>query len=81
MARKAKSASFDPDAFLATVNHSRTQSEYRAGQVIFSQGDGADCVFYIVRGKIKISVTSEQGREAVVGLLGEGNFFGEGCLN
>ena len=66
--------------FLATVNHGRSLSEYRAGQVIFSQGDAADSVFYIVRGKIKITVTSEQGREAVVGLLGEGDFFGEGCL-
>ena len=55
-------------------------SEYRTEQVIFSQGDAADSVFYIVRGKIKIAVTSEQGREAVVALLGEGDFFGEGCL-
>ncbi len=80
MARKAKSASFDPDVFLATVNHGRCMFEYRTEQVIFSQGDAADSVFYIVRGKIKIAVTSEQGREAVVGLLGEGDFFGEGCL-
>ena len=80
MTRKAKTASFDPDAFLATVKHGRTMAEYRTGQVIFSQGDAADFVFHIVRGKIKIVVTSEQGREAVVGLLGEGDFFGEGCL-
>ena len=80
MTPKAKSGSFDPDAFLATMNHGRTLSEYRTGQVIFSQGDAADCVFYIAHGKIKIAVTSEQGREAVVGLLGEGDFFGEGCL-
>ena len=80
MARKAKSASFDPATFLATVNHGRTLAEYRTEQVIFSQGDAADFVFYIVRGKIKIVVTSEQGREAVVGLFGEGDFFGEGCL-
>ncbi len=80
MTRKAKTASFDPDAFLAIVKHGRTMAEYRTGQVIFSQGDAADSVFHIVRGKIKIVVTSEQGREAVVGLLGEGDFFGEGCL-
>jgi len=80
MARKANSASFDPDLFLATVNHGRCMSEFRIGRVIFSQGDAADSVFYIVRGKIKIVVTSEQGREAVVGLFGEGDFFGEGCL-
>jgi CRP/FNR family cyclic AMP-dependent transcriptional regulator len=80
MARKAESASFDPEVFLATVNHGRTMCDYRTGQVIFSQGDPADSVFYIVRGKIKIFVISEQGREAVVALLGEGDFFGEGCL-
>ena len=80
MARQAKSVSFDPDVFLATVNHGRCMSEYRPGRVLFSQGDAGDSVFYIVRGKIKIAVTSEQGREAVVGVLGEGDFFGEGCL-
>ena len=80
MAKKAKSASFNLDAFLTTVNHGRTRSEYRTQQLIFSQGDAADSVFYVVRGKIKIGVTSEQGREAVVGLFGEGDFFGEGCL-
>ena len=80
MARKANTASFDPDVFLATVNHGRIMAEYRTGRVIFSQGDVADSVFYVVRGKIKIAVTSGQGREAVVGLLGQGDFFGEGCL-
>ncbi len=71
MTRKAKTASFNPDALLATVKHGRTMAEYRTGQVIFSRGDAADSVFHIVRGKIKIVVTSKQGREAVVGLLGE----------
>ena len=66
--------------FLATVNHGRAQSEFRSGRLIFSQGDAADSVFYVVRGKVKIAVTSEQGKEAVVGLFGEGDFFGEGCL-
>ena len=80
MLRKAKSASFDPDVFLATANHRRSISEYRTGKVIYRQGDAADSVFYIVRGKIKIAVISGQGREAVVGLLGERDFFGEGCL-
>jgi CRP/FNR family transcriptional regulator, cyclic AMP receptor protein len=80
MARKAKSASFDPEVFLATVNRGRTVAEYRTGQIVFSQGDAADSVLYIVRGKIKIAVISEQGKEAVVGLLGKGEFFGEGCL-
>ena len=80
MPRIAKSASFDPDVFLATVNHRRSISEYRTGKVIYRQGDAANSVFYIVRGKIKIAVISGQGREAVVGLLGEKDFFGEGCL-
>jgi CRP/FNR family transcriptional regulator, cyclic AMP receptor protein len=74
MATKGEIASFDPDVFLATVNHGRTLSEYCTGRVIFSQGDAADSVFYIVRGKIKIAVTSEQGREAVVALLGARTF-------
>src|SRR5579871_6901318 len=80
MARKAQSASSNPSVFLASVRRGRTVVEYRTGQAIFSQGDAADSVFYIVGGKIKIFVISEQGREAVVALLGEGDFFGEGCL-
>jgi CRP-like cAMP-binding protein len=80
LANNGKSATFDADVFLATVNRGRTTVGYRTGQLIFSQGDVADSVFYVVRGKIKIFVISEQGREAVVALLTEGNFFGEGCL-
>jgi CRP/FNR family transcriptional regulator, cyclic AMP receptor protein len=67
--------------FLATVDGGRTISNYSKGATIFSQGDGADAVFYIRRGKVKIVVTSEQGKEAVVAILGPGHFFGEGCLN
>ena len=80
MARKGRSAAFDPDVFLATLKRGRTTVEYQTGQLVFSQGDLADAVFYIARGKIKIFVVSEQGREAVIALLGEGDFFGEGCL-
>ena len=80
MARKAKSAPFDAAVFLATVNHGRSMSEHRAGQVIYAQGEAANSVFHIVRGKVKIAVTSGQGREAIVGLFGEMDFFGEGCL-
>jgi CRP/FNR family cyclic AMP-dependent transcriptional regulator len=80
VARKAKGGPFTPDVFLRSVGRGRAMSEYRTGQIIFSQGDAADSVFYIVRGKIKIAVMSKQGREAVVALLGEGYFFGEGCL-
>lgn len=80
MARKAKSVSFDPDVLLTTVNRGRTMVEYRTGQIIFAQGEVANSVFSITRGKIKISVISEHGREAVVALHGAGDFFGEGCL-
>jgi CRP-like cAMP-binding protein len=79
MARKAKSK-FDPKVFLATVNGGRTAASPRKGDVIFSQGDPADAVFYIQTGKVKITVMSEQGKEAVVAILGAGAFFGEGCL-
>jgi CRP/FNR family transcriptional regulator, cyclic AMP receptor protein len=79
MAKKAKSK-FDPKVFLATVDGGRTVASPRNGDVIFSQGDPADAVFYIRTGKVKIAVTSEQGKEAVVAILGPGAFFGEGCL-
>ncbi len=75
-----RGSSFDLGVFLTTGNHGRSMSEQRAGQVLYAQGDAADSVFYIVRGKIKIAVTSGQGREAVVGLFGDKDFFGEGCL-
>jgi CRP-like cAMP-binding protein len=52
----------------------------RTGQIIFSQGDAADSVFHIVRGKVKLTVTSKQGKEGVIALLGDRDFFGEGCL-
>ena len=71
---------FDPKTFLATVNHGRTVSEYRQGDVVFLQASPADAVFYIQKGKIKIVVASKQGKEAVVAILGPGDFFGEGCL-
>jgi CRP/FNR family transcriptional regulator, cyclic AMP receptor protein len=80
MKRKGKLA-FDPKAFLAKVNGGRTISNYRKNQIIYAQGDSADSVFYIQSGKIKKVVVSEQGKEAVVALLGTGDFFGEGCLN
>lgn len=80
MARKTKKARFDPKVFLTTVDGGRTAADYRRNDVIFSQGDPADAVFYVQTGKVKILVTSEQGREAVVAVLGAGEFFGEGCL-
>jgi CRP/FNR family transcriptional regulator, cyclic AMP receptor protein len=77
--KKPKSI-FDPKVFLATVDGGRTISDYRKDEVIFLQGDHADAVFYIQEGQVKIAVTSEQGKEAVVGIVGPGEFFGEGCL-
>ena len=79
MLKKPKSI-FDPKVFLATVDGGRTISDYRKDEVIFLQGDQADAVFYIQEGQVKIAVTSEQGKEAVVGIVGPGEFFGEGCL-
>jgi CRP-like cAMP-binding protein len=79
--RKRAKASFDPKLFLARVGEGKTISEYRQDQTVFSQGDASDAVFYIQKGGIKLTVTSEQGREAVIGILGPGHFFGEGCLN
>ena len=78
--RKART-SFDPGEFLAKVGIGKTISEYQKDQVVFSQGDTADAVFYIQKGRIKLTVISEQGKEAVVGILESGQFFGEGCLN
>ena len=79
MGKKSKFA-FDPNAFLATVDSGRTVSDYRKDDVVFSQGAPADAVFYIQKGKVKVAVTSEQGKEAVVAILDAGSFFGEGCL-
>jgi CRP-like cAMP-binding protein len=71
---------FNVQAFLAKVGTGRTLGEYRSNQVIFSQGDTADSIFYIHKGKVKLTVVSNQGKEAVVAILGPGEFFGEGCL-
>jgi CRP-like cAMP-binding protein len=79
MNRKGKSA-FDPKAFLAKVGKGRTLADYRKNQRIFSQGDPADAIFYIQTGKVKLTVVSKQGKEAVVAILGADDFFGEGCL-
>jgi CRP-like cAMP-binding protein len=79
MTSKAK-APFDPKDFLAKADGGRTISKYRKNQIIFSQGDRADSVYYIHDGKIKVTVISEQGKEAVVAILGPDEFCGEGCL-
>jgi CRP-like cAMP-binding protein len=79
MKRKVK-LPFDPKEFLSKVNGGRRVHDYRKDQIVFSQGDPSDSVFYIQSGKVKQTVVSEQGKEAVVALLGTGDFFGEGCL-
>ena len=71
---------FDPKVFLDTENSGRTISKYRKDQTLFSQGSPADAVFYIRKGKVKITVVSEQGKEAVVAIQGPDEFCGEGCL-
>jgi CRP-like cAMP-binding protein len=71
---------FDSKSFLAMVGEGRSIGEYRKDEIVFSQGDPADAVFYIQSGKVKVTVVSEQGKEAVVAMLGTNDFFGEGCL-
>jgi CRP-like cAMP-binding protein len=75
-----KKAAFDVDVFLSTVDGGRSITTYRKSETVFSQGEPADSVFYIQTGKVKVSVVSQQGKEAVVALLSTGDFFGEGCL-
>jgi CRP-like cAMP-binding protein len=77
---KNVSPTFDAKAFLAHVGKGRSIAKYATGAIVFSQGDPADAVFFIQKGKVKISVLSEQGKEAVVAMLGRNEFFGEGCL-
>jgi CRP/FNR family cyclic AMP-dependent transcriptional regulator len=72
---------FDARAFLAQAGGGKTIERYAKNQKIFSQGDVADAVFFIQEGKVKITVLSELGKEAVVGIFAEGQFFGEGCLS
>ncbi len=79
--RKTRKALFDPKIFLAKVGEGKTISKYENDQIVFSQGEVADAVFYIQKGKLKLTVTSEHGKEAVIAILGSGDFFGEGCLN
>jgi CRP/FNR family cyclic AMP-dependent transcriptional regulator len=79
MSTKRRQA-FDPRSFLAIVGEGHAIGKYQKAQVVFSQGDSADAVFYIQKGKVKVTVVSEQGKEAVVAILGTNEFFGEGAL-
>jgi len=73
---------FDPKVFLSLgkVGEGRTTADYDKNQVVFAQGDRASAIFYVQKGRVKLTVVSRHGKEAVVGILGAGDFFGEGCL-
>ena len=75
-----RTAIFDPRPFLAKLGVGKSKQEYQDDETIFSQGDPADAVFYLQSGKVKLTAVSTQGKEAVVAILPEGSFFGEGCL-
>jgi len=79
MAKKRQPA-FDPKSFLAKIGDGHGVGKYRRDHIVFSQGDPADAVFYVQKGKVKLTVVSEHGKEAVIAILGTDEFFGEGCL-
>src|SRR5665213_42858 len=81
MAKNTTQTAFDPKAFLAIVGDGKTILEFQRDQIIFAQGEPAASIFYIQKGRVKVVVISEQGKEAVVGILEPGQFFGEGCMN
>src|SRR6185295_9201991 len=76
----AVSKKFDPKVFLASINGGRSAKSYAKDEVVFAQGDPADAVFYVQKGRVKVTVASKQGREAVIAILPSGSFVGEGCL-
>jgi len=71
---------FDPATFLNKVGKGKTRTDYRKNQKVFSQGDPAESIFYVQKGRVKLTVVSKDGKEAVIAILGPGDFFGEGCL-
>src|SRR3984957_3261643 len=79
-AASKKLIKFDTKTFLSTINGGRRIEAFPKKKTIFAQGDSADAVFYIRKGKVKLTVVSKIGKEATIGILNEGDFFGEGCL-
>ena len=75
-----KRRKFDPQTFLSTIDGGRTISSFSKKQTIFAQGDLSDAVFYIQEGRVKLTVVAKGGKEAAIGILTQGDFFGEGCL-
>ena len=71
---------FNPKSFLAKVGKVKTHTDYLKDEKVFSQGDPAQAIFFLQKGKVKLTVVSQQGKEAVIAILGAGDFFGEGCL-
>ncbi len=78
--KSEQKSTFDPKVFLNKIGAGRTTAAYSRNDIVFSQGDPADAIFYIQKGKIKLTVVSTRGKEAVIAILGVGDFFGEGCL-
>lgn len=78
---KATRKVFDPKVFLANLGRDKTSLKFDTGQIVYTQGDAAESVFYLQKGKVKLTVVSKEGKEAVVAILEAGQFFGEGCLN
>ena len=77
---RTQSPRFNPKIFLGKVGKGKTMLAFPKKQIIFLQGDTADAVFYVQKGQVKLSVVSRQGKEAIVAMLKQGDFFGEGCL-
>jgi CRP-like cAMP-binding protein len=75
-----KLSKFDTKTFLSTIDGGRKITAFSKKQAIFVQGDSSDAVFYLQRGKVKLTVVAKSGKEATIGILNEGDFFGEGCL-
>jgi CRP/FNR family transcriptional regulator, cyclic AMP receptor protein len=75
-----KKSTFDPQTFLSTIGQGRRNLHVGKKKTIYAQGDATDAVFYIQKGKVKLTVVSSGGKEATIGILGDGDFFGEGCL-
>jgi CRP/FNR family cyclic AMP-dependent transcriptional regulator len=78
--RVKKKRDFDPNTFLATIGEGRQIVPFQKKRPVFTQGEPADAVFYIQKGKVKLTVVSSDGKEATIGILSENAFFGEGCL-
>jgi CRP/FNR family transcriptional regulator, cyclic AMP receptor protein len=80
VAAAKKRRGFNPQTFLSTIDGGRKTLSLPKNQMVFSQGDSSDAVFYIQKGRVRLSVVSKKGKEATIGILNEGSFFGEGCL-